>query len=100
MSAFHDEHLHRLYFLVREEAGQPTGLVPLVHDIENDRHLLYGGSNRDHKNLGKLLNVETIQEACRRKVGEINCMTGMQWKAAWDMESETCRTMRKPPLAE
>lgn len=61
---------------------------------------LYAAGNRDHKNLGKLLNVETIQEACRARVSEINYMTGMQWKAAWDMESETCRTMRKPPLTQ
>jgi hypothetical protein len=61
---------------------------------------LYAAGNRDQKNLGKLLNVETIQEACRRQVGEISYMTGMSWKAAWNMESETCRTMRKPPAAE
>ena len=56
----------------------------------------YSASNNDIKNLGKLLNVETIQEACRLRVGEINYMTGMAWKAAWKMDSETCRTMRKP----
>lgn len=61
---------------------------------------LYAAGNRDHKNLGKLLNVETIQEACQRGVSEINYMTGMQWKAAWNMERETCRTMRKPPPTE
>jgi len=61
---------------------------------------LYAASNRDHKNLGKLLNVETIQGGCRARVSEINYMTGMQWKAAWDMESETCRTMRKPPATD
>jgi len=58
---------------------------------------LYAAGNREFKNVGKLLNVETIQEACRRRVSEINYMTGMQWKEAWDMESESCRTMRKPP---
>ena len=58
---------------------------------------LYAASNRNLKNLGKLLNVETIQEGCRQRVREISYMTGMQWKADWKMESETCRTMRKPP---
>lgn len=58
---------------------------------------LYSASNADYKNLGKLLNVETIQEGCRLKVNEINYMTGMSWKAAWDMNSEAVYTMRKPP---
>lgn len=57
---------------------------------------LYSASNNDIKNLGKLCNVETIQEGCRLRVAEINYMTGMGWKSAWKMESETCRTMRKP----
>ena len=58
---------------------------------------LYAASNNDYSNLGKLLNVETIQEACRLRVDEISYMTGMQWKANWQMNSETCLTMRKPP---
>ncbi|KAA9134142.1 GNAT family N-acetyltransferase [Marinihelvus fidelis] len=57
---------------------------------------LYASSNNDIKNLGKLLNVETIQEASRRGVDEISYMTGMAWKAAWKMSAEACRTMRKP----
>lgn len=57
---------------------------------------LYAASNIERKNLGKLLNVETIQEACRLKVEEIDYMTGMAWKAAWDMTAEATRTMRKP----
>ncbi len=57
---------------------------------------LYAGSNNDYDNLGKLLNVETIQEACRLRVDEINYMTGMAWKAAWKMNRQICRTMRKP----
>lgn len=57
---------------------------------------LYSASNADYKNLGKLLNVETIQEGCRLRVDEINYMTGMTWKAAWNMKSEPTRTMRKP----
>jgi hypothetical protein len=57
---------------------------------------LYAGSNNDFDNLGKLLNVETIQEACRLRVNEINYMTGMAWKAAWRMKQNPCRTMRKP----
>ncbi|MEO1252463.1 MAG: GNAT family N-acetyltransferase [Pseudomonadota bacterium] len=58
---------------------------------------LYASSNNDYSNLGKLLNVETIQEACRSRVDEISYMTGMQWKANWKMKSEPCVTMRKPP---
>ena len=57
---------------------------------------LYAASNNDYNNLGKLLNVETIQEACRLRVDEISFMTGMQWKANWKMKSEPCVTMRKP----
>ncbi|NNL96140.1 MAG: GNAT family N-acetyltransferase [Xanthomonadales bacterium] len=57
---------------------------------------LYAASNYDYKNLGKLLNVETIQEACRIRANEINYMTGMSWKEAWDMKSEAVYTMRKP----
>ena len=58
---------------------------------------LYAASNNDYNNLGKLLNFETIQEACRLRVDEISYMTGMQWKAQWQMKSEPCITMRKPP---
>jgi hypothetical protein len=36
---------------------------------------------------------------CRQIIVEINYITGMQWKADWDMESETYRTMRKPAPA-
>ena len=57
---------------------------------------LYSASNNDYDNLGKFLNVETIQEACRLRVDEINYMTGMAWKAAWHMRQNPCRTMRKP----
>ncbi|MSR11073.1 MAG: GNAT family N-acetyltransferase [Gammaproteobacteria bacterium] len=57
---------------------------------------LYSSSNNDYSNLGKLLNVETIQEGCRLRVGEVNYMTGMTWKKAWNMQSVHCRTMRKP----
>lgn len=58
---------------------------------------LYASSNNDYNNLGKLLNFETIQEACRLRVDEISFMTGMQWKANWKMKAETCLTFRKPP---
>ncbi len=58
---------------------------------------LYASSNNDYNNLGKLLNVETIHEACRLRVDEISFMIGMQWKANWKMKSEPCRTLRKPP---
>ncbi|NNE41129.1 MAG: GNAT family N-acetyltransferase [Marinicaulis sp.] len=63
----------------------------------NNMIALYASSNNDYSNLGKLLNVETIHEACRLRVDEISFMTGMQWKANWKMKSEPCRTMRKPP---
>lgn len=58
---------------------------------------LYAASNNDINNLGKLLNFETIQEACRLKLDEVSYMTGMQWKANWKMTGETCTTVRKPP---
>jgi hypothetical protein len=63
----------------------------------NKMIVLYGSSNNDYNNLGKLLNVETIQEGCRLRVDEISFMTGMQWKANWKMKGEPCVTMRKPP---
>ena len=89
----------RLRTLTIELDGRKEAVSMSLHH-DDTWVALYAAGNRDHKNLGKLLNVETIQEACRRKVREINYMTGMQWKAAWDMESETCRTMRRPPLPE
>jgi len=58
---------------------------------------LYASSNNDYNNLGKLLNVETIQEACRLRVDEISFMTGMQWKANWKMKGEPCISLCKPP---
>ena len=57
---------------------------------------LYSASNNDYDNLGKFLNVETIQEACRLRGDEVNYMTGMAWKAAWHMKQNPTRTMRKP----
>ncbi|MDX1499308.1 MAG: GNAT family N-acetyltransferase [Woeseiaceae bacterium] len=69
--------------------------LSLLHG--NKMVALYAGSNNDYSNLGKLLNVETIQEACRLRVDEISYMTGMRWKADWKMRSELCYTMRKPP---
>ncbi len=88
----------RLRTLTIEIEGQKQAVSMSLH-YGDYWVALYAASNRDFKNLGKLLNVETIQEACRRKVAEINYMTGMKWKADWDMESETCRTMRKPALS-
>ena len=58
---------------------------------------LYASSNNAYNNLGKLINVEAIREACRLRVDEISFMTGMQWKANWKMRSEPCLTLRKPP---
>lgn len=65
-----------------------------VHD--GDWIALYSSSNNKISNLGKLLTVETIQEGCRQRVNEVNYMTGMAWKAAWHMETLSCRTFRKP----
>lgn len=61
---------------------------------------LYAASNHEVKNLGKLLTVETVQEACRSGAKEINYMTGMAWKAQWGMSWEPARTFRKPAVAE
>ena len=69
--------------------------MALLHG--NKMVALYAASNNEYSILGKLLNVETIQEACRLRVDEISYMTGMQWKANWQMKSEPCITMRKPP---
>jgi hypothetical protein len=69
--------------------------LSLLHG--NKMVALYAASNNDYSNLGKLLNVEAIQEACRLRVDEISYMTGMQWKADWKMKSEPCLTLRKPP---
>jgi hypothetical protein len=65
--------------------------------LGNKMVALYAASNNDYNNLGKLLNVETIQEACRLRVAEISYMTGMKWKADWKMKGEPCLTLRKPP---
>ncbi|WP_156762839.1 GNAT family N-acetyltransferase [Woeseia oceani] len=68
--------------------------LSLLHN--NKMVALYASSNNDYNNLGKLLNVETINEACRLRVDEISFMVGMQWKANWKMTSEPCNTFRKP----
>ena len=69
--------------------------LSLLHG--NKMVALYASSNNDYNNLGKLLNVESIREACRLRVDEISFMTGMQWKANWKMKAEPCLTLRKPP---
>ena len=76
-----------------EEKKQAVSLS-LLHG--NRVIVLYAASNNDYNNLGKLLNVETINEACRLRVDEISFMTGMQWKANWKMRGEPCATLRKP----
>ena len=86
----------RLKTLTIEIDGAPQA-VSLSSLHNNKMVALYASSNNDYNNLGKLLNVETIREACRLRVDEISFMTGMQWKANWKMKSEPCRTMRKPP---
>ncbi len=85
----------RLRTLTIEIEGQRQAVSMTLHH-GNKMVALYAASNNDYNNLGKLLNVETIQEACRLRVDEISYMTGMQWKANWQMNSEPCVTMRKP----
>jgi len=86
----------RLKTLTIDIDGVPQAVsMSLLQD--NTMVALYASSNNDFNNLGKLLNVETIQEACRLRVDEISFMTGMQWKANWKMNSEPCQTLRKPP---
>ena len=93
------EELHRsgrLKTLTIEVDGTRQAVsLSLLHG--NKMVALYAASNNDYNNLGKLLNVETIQEACRLRVDEISYMTGMQWKADWKMKGEPCLTLRKPP---
>jgi len=79
------------------EVGGARQAVALSLLQGNRMVALYASSNNDYNNLGKLLNVETIQEGCRLRVDEVSFMTGMQWKANWKMKSEPCHTMRKPP---
>ena len=86
----------RLKTLTIEIGGVKQAVsLSLLHG--NRMIVLYAASNNDYNNLGKLLNVETIREACRLRVDEISFMVGMQWKANWKMKSEACVTMRKPP---
>ncbi|MBT8471768.1 MAG: GNAT family N-acetyltransferase [Marinicaulis sp.] len=80
---------------IEVDGARQAVALSLLHG--NNMIALYASSNNDYSNLGKLLNVETIHEACRLRVDEISFMTGMQWKANWKMKSEPCRTMRKPP---
>lgn len=79
---------------IEVDGAQQAVSLSLLHG--NKMVALYAASNNDFNNLGKLLNVETIREACRLKVDEISFMTGMQWKANWKMKGEPCSTMRKP----
>ncbi len=79
------------------EVGGAKQAVSLSVLQGNKMIALYASSNNDFNNLGKLLNVETIQEACRLRVDEISFMTGMQWKANWKMRGEPVVTLRKPP---
>lgn len=86
----------RLKSLTIEIDGEQQAVAQsLLHG--NKMVALYAASNNDYNNLGKLLNVESIQEACRLRVDEISFMTGMQWKANWKMKGEPCVTLRKPP---
>ena len=85
----------RLRTLVIEVEGRREAVsMSILHS--NKMIALYSSANKKVNNLGKLLNVETIQEACRLRVDEISFMTGMKWKADWKMNSEPCITMRKP----
>lgn len=82
--------------LVIDMDGTPQAVSMSAH-FGDALIALYSTSNMDYKNLGKLLNVETIQRGCQLRVDEINYMTGMAWKAQWNMDSEPVRTFRKPP---
>ena len=87
---------NRLKTLTIEIEGTKQAVsMSLLHG--NKMVALYAASNNAYSNLGKLLNVETIQEACRLRADEISFMTGMQWKANWQMKGEPCATLRKPP---
>ena len=86
----------RLKTMTIEIEGSRQAVSLSLHH-SNKMIALYAASNNDYNNLGKLLNVETIQEACRLRVDEVSFMTGMKWKAEWRMKSEPCHTMRKPP---
>ena len=77
------------------EGAKQAVSLSLLHG--NKMVALYASSNNQYNNLGKLLNFETVQEACRLRVDEISFMTGMQWKANWKMKGEPCVTLRKPP---
>lgn len=83
----------RTLTIVIEGTKQAVSMSAMSGD---DWVVLYSSSNNKINNLGKLLTVETIQEACRLRIKEINYMTGMAWKAAWHMETLSCRTFRKP----
>jgi hypothetical protein len=86
----------RLRTLVIEIEGAKQAVsMSVLHG--NKMVALYSSSNNDYSNLGKLTNVETVQESCRLRLDEISFMTGMRWKAEWRMNSEPCITMRKPP---
>lgn len=86
----------RLKTLVIEIGGVKQAVsMSVLHG--NKMVALYSSSNNDYSNLGKLTNVETVQEACRLRLDEISFMTGMRWKSEWRMNSEPCITMRKPP---
>jgi hypothetical protein len=85
--------------LVVSVNGQPEG-VSLSAMHGDTWTALYAGSNHQVKNLGKLVTVETIQEASRQGAAEVNYMTGMAWKAAWGMNWAPARTFRKPPQGE
>jgi len=87
----------RLKTLVIEIDGVPQA-VSMSAVESNTMVALYASSNNEERNLGKLLDVETIQEACRMRLGEVSYMTGMKWKADWEMQSEECLTFRKPNM--
>ena len=80
---------------IEVDGSKQAASLSLVHGSR--MVALYAASNNDINNLGKLLNVETIQEGCRLRVDEISYMTGMKWKSQWQMKSEPVVTLRKPP---
>lgn len=75
-----------------DEKQEAVALCGLYNDVLT---VIYSSSNNDIKNLGKFLNFETIQEACKLGVKEIDYMMGTVWKPAWHMNHETCYTFKK-----
>lgn len=59
-------------------------------------HVINGGYNRDHKNIGKLLISECINKAIELNLKEVDFMIGdTGWKELWNLEKEEVLTLKK-----